>query len=135
MASSSEPGLIHAPISVGDLIDKITILEIKAERIADLGKLANVTKELGLLRAIAAEAGIADGSVGALVRELKAVNGTLWDIEDEIRELEARAEFGSRFVELARGVYRNNDRRAALKRKINEALGSTIVEEKSYKGA
>ena len=125
---------IDAPISIGELIDKITILEIKGERIADQYKVANVSKELALLRAIQAKAGLDGTEIDDYARDLRMVNATLWDIEDEIRELETRHDFGSRFVQLARAVYLTNDRRARIKQSINAAFGSDIVEEKSYKG-
>src|SRR5215469_4724211 len=122
---------IDAPISIGELIDKITILEIKGARIAHRDKVANIGKELALLRAIQVKAGLDDTAIDGFARELRTVNAALWDIEDEIRELEARLDFGPRFVELARGVYLNNDRRARIKQRINAAFGSDIVEEKS----
>lgn len=128
------PGL-DAPISVGELIDKITILQIKSERIADAGKLVNIRRELALLRELQANAGLAGAHIDAFAAELKRVNEALWVIEDEIRECEAAADFGPGFVALARSVYRNNDRRAAIKREINLAFGSEIVEEKSYRGS
>jgi hypothetical protein len=123
---------VMAPIGFGELIDKITILQIKAERIGDPGKRANVARELALLEALR------DGlpptaGLDALAGELKAVNEALWEIEDAIRDCEREGDFGPRFVELARSVYRTNDRRAALKREIDRLLGSTIVEEKSYR--
>ena len=124
--------LITAPISVGELIDKITILEIKAERIADRHKAANVTKELALLRAIQAESGLDGAAIDAFTEDLKSVNAALWDIEDAIREHEARADFGPSFIELARSVYISNDKRSRIKREINEAFGSVVLEEKSY---
>ena len=136
MASDRPSSLrIDAPISIGELIDKITILEIKGERIADRGKAANVAKELALLRGIRSRQGLDGAEIDGFARELKTVNAALWDIEDEIREHEARGDFGARFVELARGVYRNNDLRSRVKQRINAAFGSDIVEEKSYKGA
>ena len=136
MPPARPPSLrIDAPISIGELIDKITILEIKGERIAHRDKAANVSKELALLRAIKTKAGLNDPAIDGLAHELRSVNAALWDIEDEIRELEARQDFGARFVELARGVYLNNDRRARIKQRINAAFGSDIIEEKSYKGA
>jgi hypothetical protein len=126
---------IDAPISIGELIDKITILEIKGERITDRGKVANVAKELALLRRIQASAGLAGAEIDGFARELKTVNEALWEIEDEIREHEAQGDFSARFVALARGVYHNNDQRSRIKQRINAAFGSDIVEEKSYKGA
>ncbi len=124
---------ILAPVSAGELVDKITILRIKAERIGDAAKEANVRKELGLLEAIAAEALPASAEIDALTAELTASNAALWDIEDGKRDCERRQDFGDRFVRLARDVYIENDRRAAVKRRINAAAGSELVEEKSYK--
>lgn len=124
---------ILAPIAAGELIDKITILEIKAARITDAAKRANVMRELDALDALRARHGLA--GLDALTAELKAVNERLWDVEDEIRELEAEQRFDARFIELARAVYVTNDRRAALKKDINLAVGSAIVEEKSYAGS
>ncbi len=126
--------VLQSPLSVGELIDKITILEIKAERIGEPGKLANIRRELALLRQLQTDAGLTGARMDAFAAELKRINETLWVIEDDIRECEAAADFGARFVALARGVYHNNDRRAAIKREINLAFGSEIVEEKSYKG-
>lgn len=127
-----EARIIRAPIGAGELIDKITILEIKAERIADPQKGRNVATELALLRGIRAEAGLDGDEIARVADELRAVNTTLWDIEDEIRACEARGDFGERFIALARSVYLTNDRRSALKKRIDLAVGSTIVEEKSY---
>ncbi len=124
---------IMAPISAGELLDKITILRVKAERIGDPAKEANVRKELEMLEAIAAEALADEPALAGLTAELKAVNAALWDIEDGKRDCERRQDFGPRFVSLARSVYIENDRRAAIKRSINVAAGSEIVEEKSYK--
>lgn len=123
---------ILVPVAPGELIDKITILEIKSERISDPAKLANVRLELDLLDGVRRERIKASGELGRLTGELKAVNERLWEIEDDIRLCERDRDFGPRFVELARAVYHTNDRRAALKREINLALGSAIVEEKSY---
>jgi hypothetical protein len=124
---------IRAPVSIGELIDKITILEIKSERITDGDKLRNVKAELSILDELRRSAGLDTPEMAAFVRELKSLNGALWDIEDDIRELEQRKEFGARFIELARSIYRTNDRRARVKHRINVAFGSEIVEEKSYK--
>jgi hypothetical protein len=124
---------IMAPISAGELVDKITILRVKAARIGDAAKEANVRKELSLLEAIAADALPASAEIERLTAELAEVNGALWDIEDGKRDCERRQDFGPKFVELARSVYIENDRRAAIKRAINDAAGSDIVEEKSYK--
>jgi len=120
------------PVSWGELIDKITILEIKAERLTDAAKRANVVTELTLLAQIAAPARQSE-EVTALTAALKAVNEALWEIEDHIRDKEAAQQFDARFIELARAVYVTNDRRAALKRDLNRVLGSGLVEEKSYK--
>jgi Family of unknown function (DUF6165) len=118
--------------SPGEFLDKLTILEIKSERIRDPGKLANVTRELALMRRLWDAATGIDGEVPALVAELKSVNEELWVIEDRIRECEATGSFDATFVTLARSVYHTNDRRATLKRRINALLGSELVEEKSY---
>ena len=123
---------IRVPVSFGELIDKITILEIKEQRITDHGKLANVRHELALLVA-ARDAGIPpSGELDRLCAGLAHVNEALWDTEDRIRDCERAGDFGPRFVELARSVYRSNDQRAAFKRQINELLGSCLIEEKSY---
>jgi hypothetical protein len=128
--TSTEPAV---PIAFGELVDKITILQIKAERLTDSGKLGNVHHELELL--LAARRSLATSVVGLdeLCLELKHVNELLWDVEDHIRECERCDEFGPRFVELARSVYKTNDRRSDLKRRINHLVNSAIVEEKSYK--
>jgi hypothetical protein len=118
--------------SPGEYLDKLSILEIKSERMSDPAKLANVRRELELLRRDWAASPLARHDVSALVGELKAVNEALWEIEDHIRLKEAEKAFDGEFIELARSVYRTNDRRAALKRALNERLGSEIVEEKSY---
>lgn len=123
---------IHIPAPAGELFDKITILEIKCERITDARKLANVRAELAKLQLVCMQAAEETAALTALVAELKAVNGALWDIEDRIRECEREGDFGARFVALARSVYRTNDERAAIKRRINELLGSDLQEEKSY---
>ena len=123
---------ILVPISVGELMDKITILEIKFDRIKNSSQLENIARELGALRAV--RLGNADRAVlDPLSAELKQVNAELWDVEDAIRECEARGEFGEPFVALARAVYRLNDERARLKQAINRASGSRLIEEKSYK--
>jgi hypothetical protein len=120
---------IHIPVSVGELIDKITILEIKVHRL-DGERRSNVEKELALLNEQLEAAGL---SLEAGLRDqLKEVNTSLWEIEDRIRACEARGAFGEEFIALARQVYRQNDRRAALKRRINQLCGSALVEEKMY---
>jgi hypothetical protein len=155
------------PVSAGELLDKITILQIKHQRIGDAAKRANVAVELAALEAVAVRAGlvaeagqapgpdgvfapiqavgagsdgggdaVADGACQAalvpVLAQLVTVNGELWDIEDRIRDCERAGDFGPGFVELARAVYRTNDRRAALKAQINQLCGSQLVEEKSY---
>ncbi len=121
-----------APISVGELVDKISILEIKAAAITDPAKQANVMRELAALEAVRRREVAALPELAALYAELKSANRTLWQIEDEIRAHERDGRFDERFIELARNVYRTNDQRAVLKRRINELTGSEIVEEKSY---
>ena len=125
---------ISVPIAYGELIDKITILEIKRVRLCRPEACANVEKEYTLLSVIAAPA-LASEEVAALFEALRRVNEDLWKIEDAIREEEAEARFGPAFVRLARSVYQRNDERAAIKRRINAVLGSELVEEKSYAAA
>ena len=129
---SVPPQDILVPISVGELMDKITILEIKSERIKDPGQLANVRRELGALRAIRFDKPDR-AALDELCAGLKRVNAKLWDVEDAIRECDARGDFGETFVDLARAVYRLNDERARLKKAISLASGSGFIEEKSYK--
>lgn len=124
--------LIHIPMSPGELLDKITILEIKSERMSDEEKLANVRRELELLNATWADAVTSDETIERIHRDLKAINEELWVIEDDIRDKERVKEFDERFIELARAVYFTNDKRAAAKKELNVYLGSQIVEEKSY---
>jgi hypothetical protein len=124
--------LISAPISHGELIDKITILEIKSERIGDAAKLANVRDELQLLDGLWMRDPASRTDISAERAELKRINEALWEIEDEIRLKERDRAFDARFIELARAVYHTNDKRAAVKREINVKLGSRLVEEKSY---
>jgi hypothetical protein len=124
---------IEIEVAPGELIDKLTILEIKRERIRDAEKRANVELEFAALQS-KCEAGVRSTSVLLALRaELREVNGRLWEIEDEIRDCEQRQDFGAAFIELARAVYRTNDRRAELKREINLLLGSKLIEEKSYR--
>ena len=124
--------LLSIPVSVGEIMDKITILEIKAERILDAEKLANVTAELDTLRPLVTHDALNTASIKALVAELKDINEALWDIEDDIREREYAKDFGEAFIALARAVYVTNDKRAEVKKQINLATGSTLTEEKSY---
>lgn len=123
---------IRVPISPGELLDKLTILRIKAERIADAEKLANVRRELALLEASWREAG-AGLDLSDEERALARVNGALWEIEDALREHEAAQRFDAEFIALARSVYQHNDERAAIKRRVNVKLGSALIEEKSYR--
>jgi Family of unknown function (DUF6165) len=123
---------ILVPISVGELMDKITILEIKSERIANPSQRENIMRELDALRAV----GLGDVDRAMLERlaaELRRVNARLWDVEDAIRGCDARGDFGNEFIELARTVYRLNDERARIKKAINLASGSRLIEEKSYR--
>ena len=122
----------QVPVSWGEVIDKITILEIKSEKLTAPDALANVRTELALLAGVAREALAENDRLSDLKAQLQSVNQALWDIEDEIREKEARQVFDDGFIALARSVYRQNDARAAIKRQINDLLGSEIVEEKSY---
>ncbi|MGH8172644.1 MAG: DUF6165 family protein [Rhodanobacteraceae bacterium] len=123
---------ISVPVSYGELIDKITILEIKSERIADSAKLANVRVELDLLNDTWRADAASQTDIASERAQLRAVNEALWDIEDRIRLKEKAKAFDAEFIELARSVYIRNDSRASIKRVINEKLGSTLVEEKSY---
>jgi hypothetical protein len=123
---------ILVEIAPGELIDKITILEIKAERLREPEKLRHVQVELAALSTVSKEALPESAELQQLKGELRAVNEALWQIEDDIRSCERRQDFGAGFIELARSVYRQNDRRAALKRRINELLGSRLIEEKAY---
>jgi tetratricopeptide (TPR) repeat protein len=123
---------VDIEVAPGELIDKITILEIKKERVSDEAKLRNVRIEHESLVAARDASLPHTAALDALTAELKQVNEALWDIEDEIRVQERQEDFGPRFIELARAVYRQNDRRAAIKRRINDLLGSRLIEEKSY---
>lgn len=125
---------IEVPISTAELIDKITILEIKVVRIRDAAKTANVRAELALLLARREAALAPDPRLDLLATRLKVVNERLWDLEDEIRDCERRQDFGPTFVDVARNIYRANDQRSSLKHEINIASGSKLIEEKSYAG-
>ena len=124
---------IKVPISPGELVDKMTILEIKSARMTDAAKLANVRTELALLQDTWRASAYASHDIAAQWAALRTINEKLWDIEDDIRDKERAKEFDAKFIELARSVYVINDERAAVKRQINTKLGSRIVEEKSYK--
>lgn len=123
-----------APVSWGELLDKITILEIKAERITDPAARANVGRELQLLRQVAAPV-MAQPGLAPLLDDLRRVNAALWRIEDDIRACEAASDFGAGFIELARSVYLTNDERSAIKRRINDLLRSELIEEKYHAAA
>ena len=123
---------IKVPVSPGEVLDKITILEIKSERMSDPEKVANVRVELALLQDTWTEFIKDDGVIRDLHAQLKEVNEALWEIEDDIRDKERAKEFDERFIELARAVYVTNDRRSKVKKELNLHLGSEIVEEKSY---
>jgi hypothetical protein len=121
-------------VSWGELFDKMTILEIKSEKLVGEAALANVRRELEGLREALAASPIDREAVSEKIAALRAVNSALWDIENAIRACERRADFGEAFVQLARSVYTQNDRRARIKKEINSLLGSLLVEEKSYEG-
>jgi len=121
---------ISIPVGLGELYDKISVLEIKSEKITDTEKLAYVNEELSALRETAKQFPVDL----TLYAELKDVNSRLWEIEDAIRIEESKKDFGEKFIKLARSVYVTNDRRAEIKKQINLASGSDIVEVKSYKG-
>jgi len=123
---------ILIPISPGELLDKITILEIKSEQISSPEKKANVDKELNMLNKVWNDAVVEDSEIKTIRAELKSINENLWNIEDDIRDEERENRFGERFIELARSVYVTNDLRADAKKRINLHLKSDIVEEKSY---
>jgi hypothetical protein len=120
------------PCGIGELIDKITILEIKAGHLTNMEQLDNVRHELSLLRLLKVKNGLTGSALEKLEKELKNINLKLWNIEDALRRHEAIEDFGAAFVQLARQVYQTNDRRAALKKAINILFNSSIIEEKSY---
>ena len=133
MSNAAAPSpLAYAPISIGELVDKITILEIKAQRVRDPHKRDAVSRELTLLNEIDCAMGERGLTIKVLKDELRQVNEALWDIEDRIRDCEREQSFGEEFIALARAVYKTNDRRAELKRRINEILGSPLMEVKSH---
>lgn len=123
---------LSAEISVGEFLDKVTILEIKSERIKDAAKLENVRKELNILRQTWQNSPFSQKDIAAEIAELKEINERLWEIEDYIRDKESEGAFDEQFIKLARSVYVTNDERAAVKRRINVKVGSNLVEEKSY---
>ena len=123
---------IQVPISPGELLDKITILEIKQERIEDEKQQKNICHELERLTDVLHANVVTSSELTTLTDELKSINMQLWDVEDDIRKKESSASFDSGFIELARSVYRLNDKRAEFKRKISVLLESNIIEEKSY---
>lgn len=123
---------VMIPVSWGELFDKVTILQIKSERMQDADKLANVRRELAELEKVLQTAGALAPDVVSAMDGLRDANSKLWDIEDDIRDCERERRFDEEFVRLARAVYYTNDERAALKKRINLLLGSELVEEKSY---
>jgi hypothetical protein len=125
---------IDTPLPIGDFIDRLTILDIKSERVDDPVKLRNIEHERAALRQIWSDCVYFGASIEGEERDLKCVNAKLWEVEDRIRIKEERGEFDGEFIALARSVYRLNDRRACIKRAINLKLGSDLIEEKSYHG-
>ena len=123
---------LQVPVSVGEVLDKITILQIKLAHISDAAKRVNIQNELDALLPLVAGDAFTTDQMQGLMAELKAVNEALWDIEDDIREKEAAKSFDAEFIRLARAVYVTNDRRAEIKKQINLATGSALIEEKSY---
>jgi len=123
---------LHVPVSVGEVLDKITILQIKLAHISDANKRVNIQNELDALLPLVAGDVFTTNEMQGLMAELKSVNEALWDIEDDIREKEAAKSFDAEFIKLARAVYVTNDKRAEIKKQINLATGSALIEEKSY---
>ena len=123
---------LQVPVSVGEVLDKITILQIKLAHISDAAKRANIQNELDALLPLVAGDAFTTDQMQALMAELKSVNEALWDIEDDIREKEAAKSFDAEFIRLARAVYVTNDKRAEIKKQINLVTGSALIEEKSY---
>lgn len=123
---------LQVPVSVGEVLDKITILQIKLAHISDANKRVNIQNELDALLPLVAGDGFSTDEMQGLMAELKSVNEALWDIEDDIREKEAAKSFDAEFIKLARAVYVTNDKRAEIKKQINLATGSALIEEKSY---
>jgi len=123
---------LQVPVSVGEVLDKITILQIKLAHISDANKRVNIQNELDALLPLVDGDGFTTDEMQGLMAELKSVNEALWDIEDDIREKEAAKSFDAEFIKLARAVYVTNDKRAEIKKQINLATGSALIEEKSY---
>ena len=123
---------IKIELSIGELLDKISILQIKAERIDDPSKVKNINKELDVLMSLWNDSPYSDTKLSSEINELKNINEALWDIEDKIRDKERNQLFDKDFIELARSVYFTNDKRAEIKRIINDKTGSELIEEKSY---
>ena len=123
---------LQVPVSVGEVLDKITILQIKLAHISDAAKRVNIQNELDALLPLVAGDAFTTDQMQGLMAELKSVNEALWDIEDDIREKEAAKSFDAEFIRLARAVYVTNDKRAEIKKQINLATGSALIEEKSY---
>jgi hypothetical protein len=130
--SEGENMSLLVPVSWGELLDKITILQIKSERMTDAVKIDNVRRELDLLVSVRDRQAVRPDGLEELVSALRQVNEQLWDVEDAIRLCEKKQDFSARFIDLARAVYMNNDQRAGLKYRINTLLGSQVREEKSY---
>lgn len=124
---------ILIPISPAELIDKILILEVKAQRVTDSEKIKNINHELSILKEVFRKNITITPELEKLIEKLKVISAKGWDIEEGKREGEAKKDFGSKFVEFARAAFKNNDERAAVKKEINLLLNSDIVEEKSYK--
>ena len=125
--------IVKVPTSIGDLIDRLSILEIKKERITDLDKVKYINIELDALKLIIKEENIDIKRIKNLYEEISNINLKLWKIEDDIRECERNKDFGNKFIQLARSIYKNNDLRANVKKQINKEFGSKIMEVKSYK--
>lgn len=123
---------VTIPVSLGELVDKITILQIKSQKLVNVQQKANVDRELAELEKVLGSLGALPEAVGEMMEALRQANLKLWDIEDEIRCCEREQRFDAEFVRLARSVYYTNDERASLKKKINSLMGSALVEEKSY---
>lgn len=124
--------VVKVPVSWGELFDKLTILEIKQARIDNQQKLANINKELEALRQVCSDHQLPEESLQEVIDDLRRTNESLWEIEDDIRSCERNKDFSDTFVKLARAVYKTNDRRAEIKLRINQLLGSELIEEKSY---